>query len=293
MNEKKMKLIETGMRLFAQKGYYNTSIQEIASESGISKGAFYIHFKSKEDFISTSFEYFHHNLSVKMNEVKAENDDPRESLANQITVLFDFLYKSKDSIMMLIRENISIGENTDKLMEHFKVENFNWLKENITAIYGETAKPFLIDLIIQLGGLLDGYFKWIVLDHVSIERKEAGAFIVRRLDDLMEGMVHRQETALVTVKQIPKKYNQDDNKENMPSVEEIFATLRGKLSDLSVSEEELGRLGEAIKALEIEFQKKESQAVVIQGLLAHFNHHPTLKKESYMLSKIAGIKLLQ
>lgn len=79
----------------------------------------------------------------------------------------------------------------------------------------------------------------------------------------------------------------------MPSVEDIFATLRGKLSNLTASEEEIGRLGEAIKALEKEFQKKDPQAVVIQGLLAHFNYHPTIKKESYMLSKIAGIKLLQ
>ncbi|WP_425574658.1 TetR/AcrR family transcriptional regulator, partial [Streptomyces rhizosphaericus] len=38
MNEKKLKLIENGMKLFAKKGYYHTSIQEIASESGVSKG---------------------------------------------------------------------------------------------------------------------------------------------------------------------------------------------------------------------------------------------------------------
>ncbi len=288
-----MKLIECGMRLFAQKGYYNTSIQEIASESGISKGAFYIHFKSKEDFIATSFEYFHHNLSEKLEEVMEESDDPRKSLANQITVLFDYLYKHKDSIMMFIRENISIGEDTDKLMEHFKVENFNWLKGNITAIYGKSAQPFLIDLVIQLGGLLDGYFKWIVLDHVSIEKEKAGAFLVRRLDDLMMGMLDQQEMALVTFKQIPEEYTQtEDTEEGQPSSESLITIMRDKLSDLSAPKEEIQRLREVLEVLESEFQKKERQAVVIQGLLAHFKNYPSLNKESYMLSKIAGIKLL-
>lgn len=291
MNEKKLKLIENGMKLFAKKGYYHTSIQEIASESGVSKGAFYLHFKSKEDFIATSFEYFHNNLAAELKKVMDQNDDPRKSLAEQLTVLFAYIYKHKDSIVMIIRDNISIGEDTDKLMNHFKVENFNWLKTNIEAIFGTSAQPFLIDLVIQLGGLLNGYFKWIVLDHVHIEKEEAGAYIVRRLDDLMQGMLQREEKALVTFKQIPQEYAQEAT-EAILSVEDILSTIREKLSGLSVSSEEIERLQEALEAFEKEWKKKSPQVVVLQGLLAHFKNYPTLQKESYMLSETAGIKLL-
>lgn len=40
----------TGLELFYQRGYYNTSIDDILKELSLSKGAFYYHFKSKEDY---------------------------------------------------------------------------------------------------------------------------------------------------------------------------------------------------------------------------------------------------
>ncbi len=39
-----------GLELFYKKGYYNTSIDDILKSLSLSKGAFYYHFQSKEDF---------------------------------------------------------------------------------------------------------------------------------------------------------------------------------------------------------------------------------------------------
>ncbi|MEK6152824.1 TetR/AcrR family transcriptional regulator [Flavobacteriaceae bacterium 3-367] len=40
----------TGLELFYKQGYYNTSIDDILKHLSLSKGAFYYHFQSKEDF---------------------------------------------------------------------------------------------------------------------------------------------------------------------------------------------------------------------------------------------------
>lgn len=40
----------TGLELFYKNGYYNTSVDDILKELELSKGAFYYHFESKEDF---------------------------------------------------------------------------------------------------------------------------------------------------------------------------------------------------------------------------------------------------
>ncbi|MBF0541052.1 MAG: TetR family transcriptional regulator C-terminal domain-containing protein [Nitrospirae bacterium] len=56
--ETKQLLIETGARLFHQNGYNNTGIAEILSASGIPKGSFYFHFKSKEDFALTVIDHY-------------------------------------------------------------------------------------------------------------------------------------------------------------------------------------------------------------------------------------------
>jgi len=46
-------ILETAMKLFAEKGYEHTSIQDIINNlGGLSKGAIYHHFRSKEDILS-------------------------------------------------------------------------------------------------------------------------------------------------------------------------------------------------------------------------------------------------
>lgn len=45
------KILEISHRLFLEKGYDHTTIQDIVNELGMSKGAVYHHFKSKEDIL--------------------------------------------------------------------------------------------------------------------------------------------------------------------------------------------------------------------------------------------------
>ena len=43
------KILSVSRRLFAERGYEHTTIADIVAATGMSKGAFYHHFKSKED----------------------------------------------------------------------------------------------------------------------------------------------------------------------------------------------------------------------------------------------------
>ena len=49
--ENKKRIIETAKRLILENGYDNVSISLITKEANVSKGAFYIHFKNKEELI--------------------------------------------------------------------------------------------------------------------------------------------------------------------------------------------------------------------------------------------------
>lgn len=60
--EKKALIMQTSLELFANEGYHNTSISDIAKKAGISKGLLYNYFDSKEELIKTiilkSFDEF-------------------------------------------------------------------------------------------------------------------------------------------------------------------------------------------------------------------------------------------
>lgn len=51
MNRTKRKIFETSMRLFAEKGYDGTSIEDITSTVGVAKGTLYYHFQAKKRYL--------------------------------------------------------------------------------------------------------------------------------------------------------------------------------------------------------------------------------------------------
>ena len=53
--ETKRKIFETAIRLIKEKGYDNITISEISKASGVAKGSFYVHYKSKEDIVRESY----------------------------------------------------------------------------------------------------------------------------------------------------------------------------------------------------------------------------------------------
>ena len=85
-NGNKKRIIEAALELINENGYDNVSIDEITRHAGVSKGAFYIHFKSKEDLIEQEINLFYDDLKLD------DNHPIYERLEN-------FLLKSIDHIM--------------------------------------------------------------------------------------------------------------------------------------------------------------------------------------------------
>lgn len=55
--ETRQKLFDTSIALFNQHGYENVTVDDICEKIGVSKGAFYTHFKSKDQVIVENFLY--------------------------------------------------------------------------------------------------------------------------------------------------------------------------------------------------------------------------------------------
>ncbi len=66
------KILETGLRLFAKKGYEKVTVDEICKESATSKGSFYQHFSSKSSLFLVKF------LEADKHYIKAFNELPKE-----------------------------------------------------------------------------------------------------------------------------------------------------------------------------------------------------------------------
>src|SRR5712691_10474684 len=54
--EREALILQAAEEVLMEKGYYETSIDEIAARVGIAKGTVYLHFPSKEDLVIAIFE---------------------------------------------------------------------------------------------------------------------------------------------------------------------------------------------------------------------------------------------
>ena len=81
----KEQIIKTAMRIFSQKGYYNTSSNEIAAQAGVSIGSFYAYFEDKKQLFLEVMQY--HNEKI-LNEIKPGITLKGKNLEES---LFDFI----------------------------------------------------------------------------------------------------------------------------------------------------------------------------------------------------------
>lgn len=78
---RKQELTALGKRLFVERGYENTRVDDILEASGMSKGGFYHHFKSKEDVLRALVADEVAALADGLQTPEAV-DDPAEALVN-------------------------------------------------------------------------------------------------------------------------------------------------------------------------------------------------------------------
>lgn len=86
-NEGKFKIIEAAQRLIAKLGVEKTSMRNIAEEAGMTTGAIYYYYKSKEDLLYDVMDYSTAITSniIKMRRTDAPPGDVLDEIARQVT----------------------------------------------------------------------------------------------------------------------------------------------------------------------------------------------------------------
>ncbi len=91
MNKTKRKIFEASMKLFAEKGYEATSVEEITATVGVAKGTLYYHFSSKEEIFNFLIEegskLLLNNMAIKTQRLENSIDKLRAIIILQIRVL--------------------------------------------------------------------------------------------------------------------------------------------------------------------------------------------------------------
>ena len=112
MNDSKEHIITIASKLFLQKSFKEVTMKEIVKETGLSKGAFYHYFESKEQLFFEVLDYFFTNVMTHAYEKYS-----RESF-------YKFYHDYANSISMYSQKYLDLfGEN--KTEEEFNMNYFS------------------------------------------------------------------------------------------------------------------------------------------------------------------------
>jgi AcrR family transcriptional regulator len=272
MKEKEKLIIETSIKLFASKGFNATSVQEIVNECDISKGAFYLYFKSKEALLLAIMKYYFKMIREKIDLIEKEDLPPYEKFRKQLEYQLVEVWKHKEFIIMQIRENaMPFNEDIHALLYEMKVHTYEFYKRRLSSIYGEEIEPYFWDLSLIIQGILKSYLEVVMLDKIEMDFKYLSVFILKRLDDLVHGLLKSgDEPVLSFEKMKPLLQSMDSTSLNEEGL------LRLLEEHLEKARDENGRV--SLEVIKEEILKDKTRPIVIKGMLVNIEDEDSLSE---------------
>lgn len=74
-------IVQAAIDSFYERGYENTSVQDVVERARVTKGAFYHHFEKKDDLLLHIHDRFMDELLAALEDLVAQQFPPREALA--------------------------------------------------------------------------------------------------------------------------------------------------------------------------------------------------------------------
>jgi AcrR family transcriptional regulator len=97
--------------LFAERGYRNTTVRDIADAAGILSGSLYHHFDSKESMVDEILRSFQDQLFGEYDAILASEDDARTKLERAVRVSFAAIHDHRHEVAIFQNEADQLGAN--------------------------------------------------------------------------------------------------------------------------------------------------------------------------------------
>jgi len=94
-NDKHHRILEAAIAVFAENGYFNSRVSDIADRAGVADGTIYLYFKNKEQILMAAIDFaFHSFMRIAQTEL-ASISDPREKLRRLAFLHLDSLGRNR------------------------------------------------------------------------------------------------------------------------------------------------------------------------------------------------------
>ncbi|HJZ86040.1 MAG TPA: TetR/AcrR family transcriptional regulator [Polyangia bacterium] len=128
--DKRERILEAAIRVFAGKGFFNSKVSEIAREAGVADGTIYLYFKSKDDLLISLFEDRMERINQALRERLPREPSAEAKLRRFIEMHLDLVEKHRALVEVLTVEL----RQSAKFMREYKNPKFGEFLRLLAAI---------------------------------------------------------------------------------------------------------------------------------------------------------------
>jgi TetR/AcrR family fatty acid metabolism transcriptional regulator len=120
--EKRQRILEAAVRVFARSGFHTSRVGDIAEEAGVAHGLLYHYFSSKDEVLATIFRENWRQLVERFRAVEESDEPADEQLRGIAKILLRTWRNDPDLVRVMVRE-VARGphliEQVDEIREGF------------------------------------------------------------------------------------------------------------------------------------------------------------------------------
>ncbi|WP_078378486.1 TetR/AcrR family transcriptional regulator [Sutcliffiella halmapala] len=269
---KKKMIMEKALDLFAKQGFEATSVQQITDYCGISKGAFYLSFKSKDELILGIIDYFMEQITSDIDYIVKGTSDEEDILYLYYHAMFDSFYKHSDFAKIFIKEQMqSVNKELIGKFHYYDSLMDKSILALIERLYGEEVEHIKYDLVYCVKGLANVYSTLFLFNDVPLDVNLLSRSLVEKTNILAKH---------TTVPFVSQEHLQMFHQ---PMTEEVTKESILEMLEQIIDEMEESIEKESLILLKEQLLERTLSPAIVRGLLENIRNHSHCKWISYLL----------
>ena len=109
--KRREQIVLAAIKLFSRKGYFKTTLKDLAEETGLSHGSIYDYVGCKDDIIYLIHDFLAGMAMESLDSISKEIKDPIEKLHRMISVEFRTMNQWSNALLLLFRESYVVKKD--------------------------------------------------------------------------------------------------------------------------------------------------------------------------------------
>jgi len=292
VNDKRAHILATAKQLFIEFGIRGTSIQRIADTCGIAKGSIYSYFESKIDIVKAIFVATEEDYHANMRELMANPELTGESLLRTHILLQLELVESDKAFQQMWMSDDSLVMDQDfmEMIQTSRLRQQQAQGEIITQVFGDSVRPWLLDIVITLNGILQEYSVYITLDDIAIDYPSCADYISFVLEKTVSSLPNSNLKAVVSLENLDALETTGSPLWQKAKAKEVLAALHLSIQDLAPKSQEMA--AETLKLIETELEQEDWNPTLIRALLANLRDIQEIQSQRAKLANVLDVELV-